>query len=352
MKIHEKYIRRCIEISKKALGTAAPNPMVGAVITYKDSIIGEGYTSAYGGAHAEVNAIKSVKDKSLLPNSSIYVSLEPCSHFGKTPPCVDLIIKHQIKKVFIGIMDPNNKVSGRGIKKLKEAGCEVTFGILEKECRFHLRRFLSHHEKKRPYIILKWAQTKDSFLAPSKEMREGDPSPYWISNTLSRQRVHKWRTEEQAILAGTNTVLQDNPGLNVRDWYGNSPSRIIIDKELKIPCSCKIFDTSIASTIILTENSNKQSYFPEVDYELIDFKNNVPYEICKVLFKKAINSVLVEGGSFTLNSFLNANLWDEARVFTGPGIFQNGIKAPYIPIKKLMEKERIGKDYLETYFND
>ena len=218
MKTHETYIKRCIEIAKNGLGLTAPNPMVGSVIVHNNKIIGEGYTSAYGGNHAEVNAINSVKHKELLKDATLYVSLEPCSHFGKTPPCSDLIVKHQIPNVVIGCMDDNVQVAGKGIAKLKAAGCNVTVGVLETKCKQHHKRFFTFHNKKRPYIILKWAETADGFIAPKTK---NEKKPVWITNTYSRQVVHKWRAEEQAILVGTNTVLEDNPSLTVRDWTGN-----------------------------------------------------------------------------------------------------------------------------------
>jgi diaminohydroxyphosphoribosylaminopyrimidine deaminase/5-amino-6-(5-phosphoribosylamino)uracil reductase len=351
VKIHEKYIRRCIEIGQKALGTAAPNPMVGSVITYQNKIIGEGYTSPYGGSHAEVNAINSVADKNILFKAHLYVTLEPCSHHGKTPPCADLIIKHRIKKVFIGIRDPHAKVAGAGIKKLREAGCEVVVGILEKECRNHHKRFLCYQEKKRPYIILKWAQSKDLFLAPSQEWRQNSPMPYWISNPLSRQRVHQWRSEEQSILAGTNTVILDNPHLNVRDWKGSSPLRIILDRTLKIPRNYNIFDMATAPSIILTENTNQELYSKGIEYVLIDFKKDLTKQLCDFLYKRHMSSVLVEGGAHTLKRFIGDNLWDEARVFTGMSVFKNGLKAPKI-LNKAKTIETLGNDILEIYYND
>ncbi len=351
VKIHEKYIRRCIEIGKKGLGSTAPNPMVGAVITYNDRIIGEGYTSPFGGPHAEVNAINAVADKSLLSNAALYVTLEPCSHYGKTPPCVDLILQHNIKKVYIGILDPNELVAGSGINRLRESGCEVHVGILEKECRFHHRRFLCYHEKNRPYIILKWAQTKNHYLAPVKELRATTPTPYWISNSVSRQRVHQWRSEEQAILVGTNTILEDNPSLNVRDWHGTSPIRILLDRHLKVSTKHKIYDPEIAPTIVLTEkefpNENKDS----IQYERINFENNVVSELCSVLHKNRINSVIVEGGAITLRHFLEST-WDEARVITGNTNFTAGIKAPQIKTSKTSIVESISDNTLDIYYND
>ena len=220
---NEKYINRCLEIAKNGLIAAMPNPSVGAVIVYNDTIIGEGFTDAYGGNHAEVNAIKAVKNKSLLSKSTLYVSLEPCSHFGKTPPCCNLIIENKIPNIVVGIIDSNEKVAGQGIKKLLEAGLNVTVGVLEKDCYASNIRFFTFHEKKRPFVILKWAESQDGFIAPEKRIEQ---KPFWITNEFSRQLVHKWRSEEQSILVGTQTVIDDNPSLNVRDWSGKNPTRI------------------------------------------------------------------------------------------------------------------------------
>lgn len=350
MKIHEKYMLRCIELGEKALGLAAPNPMVGCVITYHNKIIGEGYTSAYGGAHAEVNAINSVSDKSLLREATLYVTLEPCSHYGKTPPCAELIIKYNLKKVFIGTRDPNKKVSGKGVRKLKEAGCKVVIGILEDECRMHHRQFLTFHEKHRPYILLKWAETKDGFIAPPDEKRNTRAEPYWISNSYARQRVHQWRSEVQAILVGTNTALKDNPRLDVRKWKGMSPTRIVIDKMIKLPNDLHIFDNSIG-TIVLTQETDKSKYLDGIQYEIIDFKKDVAEEICRVLFEKNISSVLVEGGSATLATFINAGLWDEARIITSENTFDEGKKAPKLP-GVLVSTEIIANNTINTFLHD
>jgi diaminohydroxyphosphoribosylaminopyrimidine deaminase/5-amino-6-(5-phosphoribosylamino)uracil reductase len=350
VKIHEKYMRRCIELGKKALGSSPPNPMVGSLITHQDKIIGEGFTSQYGGPHAEVNAINSVADKSLLKEATLYVTLEPCSHYGKTPPCADLIIKNNLQKVIIGIQDPNIKVSGRGIKKLKEAGCEVLQGVLEDECRKHHKRFLTFQEKQRPYIILKWAESKDGFIAPYADKRKAKPEPYWISNSYARQRVHQWRSEQQAILVGTNTALLDNPRLNVRSWKGTSPIRIIIDKALKLPMDLNIYDNS-NRTIILTELEDKTKIKEGVEYEIIDFKKNMAEETCRVLFEKNISSVLIEGGALTLATFINAGLWDEARIITGDITFGTGTKAPHIE-GKLVNTEIMGNNTIKTLLHD
>ena len=247
MKIHEKYINRCIELAQKGLGNTYPNPMVGSVIVHNDKIIGEGWHHIAGEPHAEVNAINSVQDQSLLKKSTIYVSLEPCSHYGKTPPCSDLIIAKEIKKVVIATVDPFAEVSGRGIKKLLSAGCEVIVGVLEKEAQELNKRFFTFHQKKRPYVILKWAQSEDCFLAPEdKETRE----PVWITNKYSNQLVHKWRSEEQGILVGTNTAILDNPKLNTRLWEGKHPTRILIDQNLRTPQNSALFDGSIKTIVI------------------------------------------------------------------------------------------------------
>lgn len=334
MKIHEKYIKRCIEIAKNGLGNTAPNPMVGCVIVHKNNIIGEGFTSPYGGNHAEVNAIESVADKSLLKEATIYVTLEPCSHFGKTPPCSDLIIKHQIPQVVIGCVDDNPDVSGKGIKKLKENGCDVTVGVLEKECKKHHKRFFTFHNKKRPYIILKWAASDDGFLAPLKKQEQ---KPVWITNTQSRQLVHKWRAEEQAILIGANTVLDDNPSLTTRDVEGRNPVRVVVDTYGNISKDFSVFND--ASKTILISKSD------------LDINSSLSQQICKILYKQNINSVIVEGGSKTLQLFINEDLWDEARVFIGKVILDNGVKAPKLT-GSLVRQETIKNDLLNIYLND
>lgn len=343
-------MRRCIELGKKALGSSAPNPMVGSLITHQDKIIGEGFTSQYGGQHAEVNAINSVADISLLKEAILYVTLEPCSHYGKTPPCADLIIKNNLQKVIIGVQDPNIKVSGRGIKKLEEAGCEVLLGVLEDECRKHHKRFFTFQEKHRAYIILKWSETKDGFIAPNTDKRRAKPEPYWISNSYARQRVHQWRSEEQAILVGTNTVLEDNPRLDVRSWKGTSPIRIIIDKALKLPMDLNIYDKSIR-TIILTQVKDETKFQEGIEYGFIDFEKNLAEETCRILFQKNVASVLIEGGALTLATFIKAGLWDEARIITGDIVFGTGTKAPHIEGKPV-GIEIIGNNTIKTLLHD
>ncbi|NNE31373.1 MAG: bifunctional diaminohydroxyphosphoribosylaminopyrimidine deaminase/5-amino-6-(5-phosphoribosylamino)uracil reductase RibD [Winogradskyella sp.] len=321
MNLSDFYIRRCLQIAKNGLGKTRPNPMVGAVIVYNNKIIGEGFTSPYGGHHAEVNAINSVPDKSLLSQSTLYVTLEPCSHHGKTPPCSDLILQHQIPKVVIGCLDDNPEVAGKGLAKLKNGGCLVTVGVLEEDCKEHHKRFFTFHNKKRPYIILKWAESKDGFIAPSKKTEQ---KPVWITNHYSRQLVHKWRAEEQAILVGTNTVTEDNPSLTVRDWHGQQPTRVVIDKSLKLNEHFKVFDSN-AETLRLSG-------------DVIDFNMPIAKQIVTYLYTKNINSVIIEGGSKTLQTFINEGIWDEARVFKGDINFKEGIKSPIISGKIISEK--------------
>ncbi|MEP3209687.1 MAG: bifunctional diaminohydroxyphosphoribosylaminopyrimidine deaminase/5-amino-6-(5-phosphoribosylamino)uracil reductase RibD [Maribacter sp.] len=346
----EKYISRCIEIAQNALGTAAPNPAVGAVIVYKNKIIGEGHTSAYGGPHAEVNAIQSVADTSLLTAATLYVTLEPCSHFGQTPPCADLIVKFGIPKIVIGLVDPHEKVAGNGIKKLTDAGCKVLTGILEKECREHHKRFLTFHEQKRPYIILKWAETLDGFIAPEKAKRATAAEPYWITSTYARQLVHQWRSQEQGILVGTNTVLEDNPKLNVRLWEGKNPLRIVLDRSLKIQEDRYVLDRSIPS-LVLTEVADTSKYLDGIQYELIDFSKDIAQQICRILWKHKLTSVLIEGGAKTIQTFIDEELWDEARVFIGTTYFKIGTKAPSLS-RSSIETKKIGVNALKIYRND
>lgn len=334
VKIHEKYINRCIEIAKNGLGYTRPNPMVGCVIVYENTIIGEGFTSPYGGHHAEVNAISSVKDKPLLKKSTLYVTLEPCSHFGKTPPCSNHIIEHQIPKVVIGTLDTNSKVSGKGVEALIAAGCEVIVGILENECKIHHKRFFTFHNKQRPYIILKWAETLDGFIAA---LNNHEQKPFWISNSFSRQLVHKWRSEEHAILVGANTVLADNPSLTVRDWTGQNPIRIVLDWDGNLPKDRAIFNNA-SETVIITKND-------------MVYSKDIASQVCSFLYEKEIQSVIIEGGSKTLQSFIDEKLWDEARVFTGKMTLNQGVKAPKLK-GKLISERMIMDDYLKIYVND
>ena len=336
-------------MAKNGLGKTYPNPMVGSVIVLNNVIIGEGWHRKAGEPHAEVNAINSVKDKSLLKKATIYVSLEPCSHFGKTPPCANLIVDNSIKNVVVGIIDSNSKVSGAGVKYLKDNGCNVIVGVLEAECKELNKRFFTFHTKKRPYIILKWAETADGFIDKLRN-ETSENSPNWISNTYSQQLVHKMRAEEQAILVGTVTALNDNPSLTTRSWEGNNPIRIVFDRTLRIPNNYNLFDGNV-KTIVLTKNSSNVSFQNKVIYEEIDFNGNVPIQICEVLYKHEIQSVIIEGGKQTLQSFIDESLWDEAFVFVGNTFFGEGLKSPEIK-KTPIKIEKISDDILKVYINN
>ena len=319
-------------------------------------IIGEGFTSNYGGNHAEVNAIHSVKNKQLLQEATIYVTLEPCAHFGKTPPCADLLVKHQFKNVVIGCIDSNNLVAGKGIERLKKGGIHVLVGVLEAECRAHHKRFFTVQEQKRPYIILKWAETSDRFVAP---LARSEQKPVWISNNYSQQVVHKYRSQEHAILVGTNTVIADNPSLSVRSWTGNNPIRIVLDRNLKIPKSTHVYDGRVKTIFITSKRMNNtgvqsienKENNKSILFEEIDFAKSIAEQICKILQKHKIQSVIIEGGTQTLQTFIDANLWDEARVFKGAYFFKKGIKAPIL-LTKNKSTTKIKNDLLNIYMND
>ena len=320
----EKYMRRCIQIAQNGICTTAPNPMVGAVIVHNGRIIGEGYHIHCGQAHAEVNAIRSVKEPELLKESTIYVSLEPCSHYGKTPPCADLIIEKQIPRIVIGCRDPFSKVAGRGIQKLRDAGREVIVGVLEQECRHLIRKFITFHTCQRPYITLKWAESADGFI---DRQREGG-SPVVLSSDLSSMLVHKKRCEHAAIMIGRRTALLDNPSLNVRNWHGPSPVRIVIDKELSLPTSLKLFDQQ-APTLVFT--AQERTSLPSLQFIKTDFSQDILPQIMDILYQAKLQSLLVEGGSTLLQSFIDKGLWDEAFVEECPQILSEGVAAPTMP---------------------
>jgi diaminohydroxyphosphoribosylaminopyrimidine deaminase/5-amino-6-(5-phosphoribosylamino)uracil reductase len=343
---------RCLQLAKNGLGNTYPNPLVGCVIVHNNKVIGEGWHQKAGEAHAEVKAIHAVQNKTQLKKATLYVNLEPCNHFGKTPPCSDLILECGLPKVVVGSVDPHDKVAGSGIKKLKDHGCEVTVGVLQKECDDINKRFFTYHNKKRPFIILKWAETKDRFIdsvnhniVENGGKKSTKAMPNWISNQYSRQLVHKWRAEEQAILVGTNTALNDNPKLDVRNWKGSNPIRVVIDRHLRIPLKLNLFDNKIR-TIVITEKegvSNRKN----VIFETIDFNENVAMEICDVLYKNEIQSVIVEGGAMTFQTFIDAGLWDEARVFEGDTYFKEGLLAPIVNGRSCYSK-KIKKDTLKV----
>lgn len=344
MERDEIYMKRCLELAELGLGKTYPNPMVGSVIVHKGEIIGEGWHQKAGEAHAEVNAVNSVVDKSLLKESTIYVNLEPCSHYGKTPPCADLIIQHQIPKVVIGCVDSFSEVSGKGIERLKQAGAEVSLGVLERQCKLSHRRFFTFHEKKRPYIILKWAQTKDGFIAPNTQ---AFGKPFWISSKASKQLVHRWRTEEAAILVGSNTAKKDNPALTARMYKGEQPLRIVIDRALKLSKQLAIFDES-AQTIVYTEQNRANTDGSNIIYQKIDFEN-LHQNILDDLYQRNIQSLIIEGGRYTLQSFIDEQLWDEARVFMGESELADGIAAPTLSGRKT-QVEKIAVDSLKYIY--
>ena len=337
----EIYMQRCIDIAKRGIRAVAPNPMVGCVLVVEDKIIGEGYHERYGEAHAEVNAINNVSNQNLLKNATLYVSLEPCSHTGKTPPCCDLLIQKGIKKVVVGTKDPNPLVRGKGIEKLKNSGIEVSEGILKDQCLELNKRFFTFHKKQRPYVTLKWAQTLDGFLDQIR--KDGEQKINWISEPETKTLVHKWRSEEQSILVGRNTITNDNPSLTVRDYGGMNPIRLVIDSQLQISGNLNIYSKD-APTIVFNRVKDKK----ENNVEWIKIKETSTSNILEELYRRGIQSVFVEGGSRTLQYFLIDNLWDEARVIVGQKYFKEGYKAPIInkvPIKSMP----FGKDMIHYY---
>jgi diaminohydroxyphosphoribosylaminopyrimidine deaminase/5-amino-6-(5-phosphoribosylamino)uracil reductase len=342
----ETYMQRCLDLAITGLGKTAPNPMVGAVIVHNDQIIGEGYHKAFGGPHAEVNAVNAVRDKTLLKDSTLYVNLEPCSHTGKTPPCADLIIRSGIPHVVGGMTDPNPVVAGSGYTKLRHAGVEVVTDILHQECVEMNRRFIMFHTRRRPYVILKWAQTSDCFIDVVRGQKEY-PQPTWISNEISRMLVHKWRSEEQSILVGTNTAMMDNPRLNVREWPGRSPLRMVIDKTLKLPETLNLFDNSYPTVVF---NSLRDEQAGNTRYAKVTFDDNFLENMLRWLYESGIQSVLVEGGKILINSLIRKSLWDEARVFKGNKLFGQGVTAPSIPLSS-PEEYLIREDLLMIYRN-
>lgn len=340
MKTHEYFIDKCISLARKGALEVSPNPMVGCVIVNDGEIIGEGYHKEYGKNHAEVNAIHSVKDKSELKNSILYVNLEPCCHHGKTPPCTDLIVKYNIPKVVIGCVDTFSKVSGQGIKKLKDNSVEVIYGVLEKDCIELNKRFFCYHIKKRPYIILKWAKSKDNFIAPINQEK-----PFWMTSEKSKKLVHSWRAEEDAILVGRKTVVADNPSLTVRMCKGKNPIRIIIDKNLSLDKKSNVFDDQ-AETIVF--NNIKSAIIDKTTYLKTDF-NYLNEDILNQLYNRSILSLIVEGGTITINSFIDKNLYDEIRVFTTDKLLEKGINSPVLPDINLIKTSIINNDKLEVY---
>jgi diaminohydroxyphosphoribosylaminopyrimidine deaminase / 5-amino-6-(5-phosphoribosylamino)uracil reductase len=353
LSLHDTYMKRCLKLAAKGIGVVAPNPLVGCVIVHKGKIIGEGYHEKFGGSHAEINAINSVKNKNLLKNSTLYVSLEPCAHHGKTPPCADAILKHGIKKVVIGCADPNPLVKGKGIAKLVKGGCDVITGIMEKECIYINRRFFTFQLEKRPYIILKWAMTRDGFI---DKKRTKNDKPLKITGAKADRLSHKWRSEEQAIMVGTNTAIKDNPLLTTRKVKGKSPVRIVIDRNLKIPANSNIF-SNFASVIVV--NGKKNAKKGNVEYVNVGMIHESSLQdVLKELYNRNIQSVIVEGGAKLLNSFIKEGFWDEARVFSSGVEIGSGIKAPVLkgtitsPEGIHSDKIKVGVDTLNQYMRD
>jgi len=322
--LHVVYMQRCLQLAQIGGGYVAPNPMVGAVLVFEGKIIGEGFHQRYGEPHAEPNAINSVKQVELIPKSTMYVNLEPCSHFGKTPPCANLIVKHGIKRVVIGTLDPNPKVAGRGVEVLKQAGVEVVVGVLEDECRELNKRFFIFQEQKRPYVLLKWAQTDTGFIDIHRN--SVNEPPLTISNAITKQLTHKMRSENQSILVGTNTVLLDNPSLTVRNWSGKSPIRLALDKRGVIPENYNILDGKI-NTCVFTAYKGRLNRH-NLEFVEHDFESDNLRALLKSIFERNIHSVMVEGGAQLLNSFIASGLWDEANVEIAPSTILSGVLAP------------------------
>ncbi|RFS15593.1 bifunctional diaminohydroxyphosphoribosylaminopyrimidine deaminase/5-amino-6-(5-phosphoribosylamino)uracil reductase RibD [Emticicia sp. C21] len=340
--MEEKYMLRALQLAEIGRGQVSPNPMVGCVIVHNDQIIGEGWHQQYGSWHAEVNAVNSVQDQSKLPESTVYVTLEPCSHFGKTPPCADLLVKHQVKKVVICNDDPNPLVAGKGIVKLRAAGIEVEQGLLAEKGRALNARFFTNIEKQRPYVILKWAETADGFIAGENY------EPVKISNALSHKLAHKWRSEEDAIMVGTNTARYDNPKLNVRGWQGaRNPIRLVVDRQLQLPQSLNLFNNTQNTWVFneLIEKSDERN-----TYIKIAFGESFIENVLQELYQRKIQSVYVEGGTALLQSFIKANLFDEIRVFRSPNQLYKGIAAPNMPKNiEITEKQNLLGDELIIY---
>lgn len=346
MYLNEKYMLRCLDLAELGKGSVSPNPLVGCVIVSNNKIVAEGYHKQYGGLHAEVNAINAVSNDKLLKDCTLYVNLEPCVHYGLTPPCTDLIIEKQIPRVVVGTKDPFSKVSGKGIEKMKKNGIEVVTGLLKEECLKLNRRFFTFHNKKRPYIILKWAQTIDGFIDIDRS-EENYGEPTWITGDTALRLVHKIRSEEDAVMVGTNTAKKDNPSLTVRHWKGKNPLRVVIDKNLKLPEDLNLFKPA-AATIIINSLSDFEKEF--LSYIKIDFTEDIITQILNILFNRKVLSLIVEGGKELLESFIVRHLWDEAHIFIGNKFFFKGIHAP--SFKGILSAEEVlDNDRLKIFIN-
>jgi diaminohydroxyphosphoribosylaminopyrimidine deaminase/5-amino-6-(5-phosphoribosylamino)uracil reductase len=346
-KTNEQYMQRCIELAMHGLGSVSPNPMVGAVLVHEDRIIGEGYHARYGEAHAEPNCINSVRpaDRRLVSHSTLFVSLEPCAHYGKTPPCADLIIRENIPRVVIGCRDPFEQVNGRGIDKLVQAGIQVQLAVLEEACKALNKRFFTFQQQGRPYIILKWAQTGDCIIG-----NNAGAERLLITNPDTNRLVHRWRSEEDAILVGTNTALQDDPSLDNRLWTGKSPVRLVLDRSLRLPVSLKLFNGE-QNTVVLNNNEDRQD--GNTRYYAIEKGEELPAQIAKACYNLQLQSLIVEGGATLLDSFIAAGLWDEARVITNHTMNTgSGVKAPQLSGAVVHATEKTGSDTVRYYINE
>lgn len=343
---HEVYMRRCLDLAQLGAGFVAPNPMVGAVLVHNNKIIGEGWHRQYGGPHAEVNCINSVinADQVLIPASTLYVSLEPCAHYGKTPPCTKLIIERQIKRVVIGCRDPFEAVNGKGIEQLQNAGVEVIINVLEQECKTLNQRFFSFHQLDRPYIILKWAQTADGFMASDTAER------LLITHPGTNRLIHQWRAEEAAILIGTETALKDDPSLTNRLWYGKNPLRILIDRNLRLPASLTMYNDSHP---VIVFNEKKEGQEGAIKYIKVNKASSVIHQILAYCYEQQIQSILVEGGAALLASFLREGYWDELRTITNLKMKMGaGLRAPELPVATVSKTTHIDSDEIRFYYND
>jgi diaminohydroxyphosphoribosylaminopyrimidine deaminase/5-amino-6-(5-phosphoribosylamino)uracil reductase len=335
---HEFFMQRCLQLALSGEGRVAPNPMVGAVLVHEGQVIGEGYHQVYGGPHAEVNCINSVPAglQELISKATMYVTLEPCAHHGKTPPCADLLVARKVPRVVIGCVDTFSAVAGRGIEKLQKAGVEVTTGVLEAACRHLNRRFFTYHEKKRPYVVLKWAQSADGYIAPESGL------PVRISNEYANRLVHRWRSSEMAIMVGTETALRDNPQLTTRLWPGKNPIRVVIDRELKVPAHYHVWSGEAPSVFVTAVAGREQTI-------TLNFDQPILPALLNELHAAGIQSVMVEGGAKLLESIISAGLWDEMRVITGSGLLGSGLRAPALAHVQLQEEEEVLGDRIALY---
>ncbi|MDZ4669132.1 MAG: bifunctional diaminohydroxyphosphoribosylaminopyrimidine deaminase/5-amino-6-(5-phosphoribosylamino)uracil reductase RibD [bacterium] len=343
------WMERCLELARLGSGKVAPNPMVGAVVVAHGKIIGEGWHHQFGMAHAEVNAIENVKDKSLLKEAVLYVNLEPCFHYGKTPPCANLIIAHNIPEVVVGMRDPNPLVAGKGVELLRNAGIKVSVGVLEDKCLALNKRFICSYTKHRPYVILKWAQTLNGFLSPdaTKMSKEQFEKERHITGFLVQKLVHKWRTQEDAIMVATHTVELDNPALDARAWEGRAPARVVLDQKLRLPLDLKVFNAPQKTFIV---NGSKDLIKDNLHYLKVDFSSDWLAQMLAKLHHERVQSLVIEGGAKLLNTVVEQLLWDEAIVFYSPKHISTGVVAPTIG-GSLGEQEEIDGVKMRQYFN-